>query len=338
MLLSEFDLPFDPSLIATEPVTPRDQARLLVVDRRGGSLRHRHVSELPQLLAPGDLLIVNDTKVFAARMIGTKRPGGGTVELLFIREVEPNLWDVMVKGAFRPGQIIDLEGNALAHVVERGTSCVVRIESVCPVRELLQRVGHVPLPPYIKRPPTPADRVWYQTMFAREEGAIAAPTAGLHFTPELIETLREKGIRLATVTLHVGTGTFRPVTAEQVEDHRMDSEVVEVSADTVGLIRKTKEAGGRVVAVGTTTVRALESAARQEDEVNPLQGQTDLFILPGYRFRVVDALMTNFHLPRTTLLMMVSALTGVDHLREVYREAIEARYRFYSDGDAMLIL
>lgn len=338
MLLSEFDFPFDPSLIATEPATPRDQARLLVVDRRGGPLGHRHVSELPQLLTPGDILVVNDTKVLPARMLGTKRPGGGTVELLLVREIELDLWEVLVKGAFRPGQMIDLEGNARAHVVERGASCVIRIESACPVRELLQRVGHMPLPPYIKRPSTTADRAWYQTMFAREEGAIAAPTAGLHFTPRLIETLRGKGIRLATITLHVGTGTFRPVVAEHVQDHRMDAEVMEVSTETVQMVRETKAAGGRVVAVGTTSARALESAAREHGELRPFQGNTDLFIVPGFTFRVADALMTNFHLPRTTLLMLVSALTGVDLLREAYREATQARYRFYSYGDAMLIM
>lgn len=338
MLLSEFDIPFDPSLIATEPVTPRDRARLLVVDRHGGPLRHQCVADLPQFLKPGDLLVVNDTRVLAARMMGRKRSGGGAVELLFVREIEPDLWEVLMKGTCRPGQIIDLEGNASAYVVERGASCVVRIESAVPVRELLRRVGRIPLPPYIKRQATAEDHTWYQTMFAREEGAIAAPTAGLHFTPRLIDTLRGKGIRLATITLHVGTGTFRPVTAEHVEDHRMDPEVVDVPTATVQTVRETKEAGGRVVAVGTTAVRALESAAREHGELRSFQGNTDMFIVPGYTFRVVDALMTNFHLPRTTLLMLVSALTGVELLREAYREAIQARYRFYSYGDAMLIL
>ncbi len=338
MLLSEFDFPFDPSLVATEPVIPRDHARLLVVDRHGGPVRHQRVADLPQLLKRGDLLVVNDTKVLAARMMGRKRPGGGVVELLFVREIKPDLWEVLMRGTCRPGQIIDLDGDARAHVVERGISCVVRIESACPVRELFQRAGHMPLPPYIKRSPTDADRLWYQTLFAREDGAIAAPTAGLHFTPRLIEALRGTGVQLATITLHVGLGTFKPVTAERIEEHRMDAEVVEVPAQTVHMIRETKAAGSRVVAVGTTTVRALESAAKEEGALRPFQGNTNLFVVPGYAFRVVDALMTNFHHPRTTLLMLVSALTGVERLREAYRTAIEARYRFYSYGDAMLIL
>lgn len=338
MRLADFDFPFDPSLIATEPVTPRDQARLLVIDRRDGTLRHQRVAELPRFLTPGDLLVVNDTQVMAARMMGRKRPGGGAVELLFVREIESDLWEALVKGRFRPGQIIDLDGGACAHVVERGASCLVRIESTCPVRELFQRAGHMPLPPYIKRPPTTSDRAWYQTMFAREEGAIAAPTAGLHFTPDLVERLRNNGIRLARITLHVGRGTFRPVTAEHIEQHRMEPEAVAVSAETVRMVEQAKATGGRVVAVGTTVVRALESTAGEGGKLTPFHGQTGLFIMPGYRFQAVDALLTNFHLPRTTLLMLVSALTGVERLREAYRAAIESRYRFYSYGDAMLIL
>jgi S-adenosylmethionine:tRNA ribosyltransferase-isomerase len=294
---------------------------------------------LPSLLEPGDLLVVNDTKVLPARLTGRKRPGGGKVEMVLVRELAGDKWEVLLKGRVAPGQVIDLENGVSASVVQQGASgTIVQIGSTRPVREVIREIGQMPLPPYIKRAPTAEDQEWYQTVFACAEGAIAAPTAGLHFTETLLTALRRRGIGIATVTLHVGPGTFRPVVTERIEDHVMMPERFEVSAETAGLVQRTRSAGRRIVAVGTTVVRTLEAAAEPGGIVQPKQGETGLFITPGYRFRVADALMTNFHLPRTTLLMLVSAFVGVEQLKEAYQTAIEGRYRFYSYGDAMLIL
>ena len=339
MQLSEFDFPFDPSLIATHPVLPRDRARLLVLQQLDRSLAHRRVDELPDLLQPGDLLVVNNTKVLAARVAGRKRPSGADVEILFVKDLGDAIWEVLIKGTFRPGQLIELAAGASASVVERGASrTTVRVESSILFPEWLRQHGRMPLPPYLKRAPSDQDREWYQTLFAQHEGAIAAPTAGLHFTPELLIRLQQRGVGLTTVTLHVGIGTFKPVTVGQIEDHRMGGEWVEVGAETVRVIEQVRAAGKRIVAVGTTVVRALETAARAEGWIHPYRGETDMFMTPGFRFKVVDALLTNFHLPRTTLLMLVSALAGTEFLRRAYTEAVRERYRFYSYGDAMLIL
>lgn len=339
MLLSDFDFPFDPALIADRPVEPRDQARLLVLSRPGGACFHRHVSDLPSLLSPGDLLVVNDTKVLAARLFGRKRPGGGKVDLLLIKELAQDRWEVLLKGKVSPGQIIEFEGGLSASVISQGSSgTVVHLTSERSVREAIGAIGVMPLPPYIKRLPREEDRHWYQTVFARVEGAVAAPTASLHFTQDLLAALRVRGVSLTTVTLHVGPGTFRPVQTERIEDHVMSPERIEVTAQAVAAVRLAKAAGGRVVAVGTTAVRALEAATDEQGGLQPTQGDTNLFVVPGYRFRTVDALMTNFHLPRTTLLMLVSAFAGRERLREAYEEAVKERYRFYSYGDAMLIL
>jgi S-adenosylmethionine:tRNA ribosyltransferase-isomerase len=339
MNLSEFDFPFDPTLIASEPVLPRHAARLLCLDRQSGVLSHRQVADLPDLLAPGDLLVVNDTKVLAARVSGRKQPAGTAVDVLFVKDLGDAVWEVMLKGHFRVGQTILFDGDASATVVQRdeaGTK--IRMASPVPVADFLRTHGRMPLPPYIKRSAQPEDQVWYQTCFADREGAIAAPTAGLHFTPELMARLRARGVETAAVTLHVGPGTFKPVVVERIEDHQMGEEWFEVSAQTVGAILKAKQSGGRVVAVGTTVVRALESAARRSGGLQAATGESRLFISPGFHFTVVDALMTNFHLPRTTLLMLVSALAGVEAMRNAYAEAVSRRYRFYSYGDAMLIL
>lgn len=339
MNLSEFDFPFDASLIASEPVLPRHEARLLCLDRAAHGLAHRRVADLPVLLAPGDLLVVNDTKVMAARLSGRKQPAGTVVEVLFVRDLGATVWEVLIKGRFHVGQRIEFGPDACATVVrrdERGTR--LKVESARPVVELLRAHGQMPLPPYIKRAAQPEDQVWYQTCYAHREGAIAAPTAGLHFTPELLAQLRARGIATSAVTLHVGPGTFKPVIVEQIEDHQMGEEWFEVGEQTVDAILETKRAGRRVVAVGTTAVRALESAALQHERLRPATGDSRLFITPGFQFKVVDALMTNFHLPRTTLLMLVSALAGVDAMRGAYAEAVKERYRFYSYGDAMLIL
>lgn len=339
MQLSEFDFPFDASLIATQPSLPRDRARLLVLQRVDRSLAHRRVDELPDLLHPGDLLVVNNTKVMAARVAGQKRPSGAEVEILFVKDLGDAVWEVLIKGTFRPGQILEMGAEAVAVVVERSAiRTTVRVESPIPVSEWLRQHGRMPLPPYMKRAPTDQDRAWYQTMFAEHEGAIAAPTAGLHFTPELLARLRQREVELRTVTLHVGVGTFKPVTVDQVEDHRMGVEWVEVGVETVCAIEQARATGRRIVAVGTTVVRALETAVRADGHIRPYQGETDIFMTPGFPFKVVDALLTNFHLPRTTLLMLVSALAGTEFLSQAYAEAVRQRYRFYSYGDAMLIL
>ena len=339
MQLSAFDFPFDASLIATQPSLPRDHARLLVLQRGDRSLVHRRVDELPELLHPGDLLVVNNTKVMAARVAGRKRSSGAEVEILFVKDLGDAIWEVLIKGTFRPGQILEMGAAAVAVVVERSAiRTTVRVESPIPVSEWLQQHGRMPLPPYMKRAPTDQDRAWYQTIFAQHEGAIAAPTAGLHFTSDLLARLRQRGVELRAVTLHVGVGTFKPVTVDQIDDHRMAAEWVEVGVETVRAIEQTRATGRRIVAVGTTVVRALETAARADGQIRPYQGETDLFMTPGFEFKVVDALLTNFHLPRTTLLMLVSALAGTEFLRQAYAEAVRQRYRFYSYGDAMLIL
>lgn len=339
MNLSEFDFPFDASLIASEPILPRHEARLLCLDSGSHRIAHRQVADLPALLEPGDLLVVNDTRVMAARLSGRKQPTGTSVEVLFVRDLGAAVWEVMIKGHFRVGQRIEFGPDACATVVQRDAEGTrLKVESALPVVELLRTNGRMPLPPYIKRSAKAEDHVWYQTCFADREGAIAAPTAGLHFTPALIEGLRVRGILTTAVTLHVGPGTFKPVVVDRIEDHRMGEEWFEVGAQAVQAILETKRAGRRVVAVGTTVVRALESAALQAGILQPAAGDSRLFIRPGFQFKVVDALMTNFHLPRTTLLMLVSALAGVEAVHAAYAEAVKERYRFYSYGDAMLIL
>lgn len=338
MRLSDLDFPFDPALIADRPLEPRDQARLLVVPRREGACAHRRVLDLPDLLDPGDLLVVNDTKVMPVRLAGRKAPGGGRAELVLCREVEPSLWEVLLKGTAPSGQVIELGHGATATVVERSvTRTLVRLSSPCPVRDLLEALGMMPLPPYIKRSPTAADRVWYQSLFARVDGAIAAPTASLHFTSSLLKALEARGIQTATVTLHVGPGTFRPIRAARVEEHVLGPERMEVPRATAEAIARARAGRRRVVAVGTTVVRALESSVDSTGAVQPRTGETDLYLVPGAPFRVVDALVTNFHHPRTTLLLLVVAFGGLERMRAAYQEAVDARYRLYSYGDAMLV-
>jgi S-adenosylmethionine:tRNA ribosyltransferase-isomerase len=339
MLLSEFDFPFDPNLVASQPVLPRDRARLLLLDRKTDQLVHHHVADLPQLLEPGDLLVVNDTKVLAARVSGTKASTGTPVEVLFVKDLGHDVWEIMVKGNYPVGQVIEFDGQSRATILRRdATGTQVRMAGPLSVAQLFQERGAMPLPPYIKRASTQEDHRWYQTLFAKPEGAIAAPTAGLHFTRELLNRLEAAAIEVAAVTLHVGPGTFKPVVTERIEDHQMGEEVFEISEETAKAIAQTKQAGRRVVAVGTTVVRALETVAKAKGFLVPMSGESRLFITPGFQFNVVDALMTNFHLPRTTLLMLVSAFAGVGPVRRAYEEAVRERYRFYSYGDAMLIL
>lgn len=338
MQRSDYDFPFDPALIAVQPIIPRDRARLLVLDRKTQQFAHRQVADLPELMNPGDLLVVNDTKVLAARVSGIKRPTGTPVEVLFVKDLGKGRWEIMVKGTFRIGQVIEFDRHSRATIVKRDASGTeVMVESPDSVTRLFETQGAMPLPPYIKRAATPDDRRWYQTVFAKHEGAIAAPTAGLHFTEELFRRLVASGVKVATVTLHVGPGTFKPVTTERIEDHQMGAEAFSISEETADAIRQTKRAGGRVMAVGTTVVRALETVMKEKGMMVPTSGESRLFVTPGFQFKTVDGLMTNFHLPRTTLLMLVSAFAGTELIRRAYEEAVKERYRFYSYGDAMLI-
>lgn len=339
MRLSDFDFPFDPGLIAERPVEPRDHARLLRLSRQDGTCTHHRVLDLPELLRDGDLLVLNDTRVIPARLSGRKVPSGGRVELLLVRDLGDGLWQAFAKGKLQSGQVVEITGGEWVTVVERSaTRTTVRFSHPPAVADLIRSTGQMPLPPYIKREPCESDREWYQTVFAKAEGAIAAPTAGLHFTPSLFRAIEARGARIATVTLHVGPGTFLPVTVDQVHEHRLEPEQVELSVETARAVNEARQRAGRVIAVGTTVVRTLEAAVDEDGAVSPMSGRTELFILPGYRFRAVDGLMTNFHLPRTTLLMLVSAFVGVERLRGAYEVAVRERYRFYSYGDAMLIL
>jgi S-adenosylmethionine:tRNA ribosyltransferase-isomerase len=328
VLTRDFDYELPEERIAQEPA-PRGESRLLVLDAEGQE-RHRQVRDLPTLLRPGDLLVLNDTRVIPARLYG--RRGEGKMEVLLVEKLGDREWEALVRPGrrARPGTEIVFEDLSAEVVDKREDRYRLRFSE--PVEPHLDRLGHIPLPPYIHRPDEAADRDRYQTVFARTPGAIAAPTAGLHFSEKLLEEIAAAGIAIARVTLHVGIGTFKPVSAERVEDHRMDRERYEVSEETAEAIRRTRESGGRIVAVGTTVVRTLESSAGMAGS-----GSTELFITPGFRFRVVDVLLTNFHLPRSTLLMLVSALAGRERVLAAYEEAIREGYRFYSYGDAMLV-
>jgi S-adenosylmethionine:tRNA ribosyltransferase-isomerase len=335
----DFDYNLPAASIAQE-AAPRGESRLLALDREGPE-RHARVGDLPRLLHPGDLLVLNDTRVIPARLFG-QSAGGGRMEILLVERRDEREWDALVKPGrrARPGTVIELEGLA-AEVIEKredGPSHQYRLRFTEPIEPHLDRLGHIPLPPYIHRPDTPEDRERYQTVFAREPGAVAAPTAGLHFTTRLLEEIAEAGVEIARVTLHVGLGTFKPVDAERVEEHRMESERYEIGEEAAAAIGRARSAGRRIVAVGTTVVRTLEGAAAAGDgEVRAGRDATRLFITPGFRFQVVDALLTNFHLPRSTLLMLVSAFAGRERVLAAYAEAIREGYRFYSYGDAMLV-
>ena len=338
MNLSDFHFPFDPTLVAKHPIHPRDHARLLVLNRHQGQIVDRQVKDLPEILQPGDLLVVNDTKVIPARLLGKKVPSGGRIEMLFVKAIDATHAEVLMNGRVGIGQRVEFQGAGQAQVVEKHPGRTV-IHWLGPdsLQAHLQQYGALPLPPYLKREPVVGDNEDYQTMFANVEGAVASPTASLHFTPSLIQALLDNGIGCATITLHVGPGTFQPVKSEVVEEHTMHAEWFEVSEHVVKQIQEVRQRGGRVVAVGTTVARSLESAAKAGREVRSGSGETQLFILPGYQFKVVDVLMTNFHFPETTLLMLVSAFAGVELIRDAYAHAMQERYRLYSYGDAMLI-
>ncbi len=333
----DFDYDLPPEYIAQTPAEPRDSARLMVLDRRSGAITHAVFRDLGRFLRPGDLLVVNRTRVIPARLYARKVPTGGKVELLLLRREGPGVWQALVRGR---GLRLQVENGPEAEIVAQLDGPLRRIRFASPLDETqLDTVGQVPLPPYIHHPLADPER--YQTVFAREPGSAAAPTAGLHFTPRLMEALRQQGITFAEVTLHVGLDTFAPVKEDDPTQHKIHTEWCRLPPETAERINATRAAGGRIIAVGTTTVRTLETAARYAPPgqiVAPFEGDTDLFILPGFTFRVVDALITNFHLPRSTLLMLVSAFAGRETILHAYEVAKQAGYRFFSFGDAMLIL
>lgn len=334
-----YDLPQE--LIAQDPLEDRSSSRLLVLDRETGEMEHRVFRDITEYLRPGDCLVVNNTKVIPARLLGVKEDTGAGIEILLLKRKADNVWETLVKPGkkARPGARIVfgdgiLKGEVL-EVVDEGNR-LIRFEYEGIFEEILDRLGQMPLPPYITHQLKDKNR--YQTVYAEHDGSAAAPTAGLHFTPELLEEIQAKGVRLAHVTLHVGLGTFRPVKVEDVSQHHMHSEYYVVEEEQARLINDTRAAGGRVICVGTTSCRTLESAADEDGILRAGSGWTDIFIYPGYRFKIMDALITNFHLPESTLLMLVSAFADKEKIMKAYEEAVRQRYRFFSFGDAMLIV
>ncbi len=338
MKVSDFHFELPESLIARYPLATRSASRLLCLDRETGEVAHCRFTDILHFLRPGDLLVFNDTRVIPARLFGVKATGG-KVEVLVERLTGERdaLVHMRASKALKPEQTVTLEDGSRILVTGReGDLYRIRLEGDDSLLAVLHRSGHMPLPPYMDRPDESLDQERYQTVYARKEGAVAAPTAGLHFDEELLSALKDRGVEQTFVTLHVGAGTFQPVRVESVAEHRMHSEYLEVSEEAVETVNRVRAAGGRVIAVGTTSVRALESAAA-DGELRPFQGETDIFIYPGYRFRCVDELITNFHLPESTLLMLVSALAGREQIMRAYRAAVDEAYRFFSYGDAMYI-
>lgn len=334
-----YDLPEE--LIAQEPVEPRDHSRLLVMDRADGSLADRHFYDLPDCVRSGDCLILNDSRVLPARLYGIREGTGAVVELLLLTPRGQDTWEVLAGPGRRakPGTCLLFgDGRLRAEVLEvlEGGNRLVHFSYEGHFYTLLEEIGQMPLPHYIKKQLVDKER--YQTVYAKEPGSAAAPTAGLHFTPELLARLREQGVGIGFVTLHVGLGTFRPVKVDDITDHKMHAEHYELPVETADLINRTRAGGGRVIAVGTTSCRTLESVGLTDGRVQPAEGWTDIFIYPGYRFQVLDGLLTNFHLPESTLIMLVSAFAGYTPTMAAYRHAVEERYRFFSFGDAMLIV
>nr|WP_325239927.1 tRNA preQ1(34) S-adenosylmethionine ribosyltransferase-isomerase QueA [uncultured Oscillibacter sp.] len=340
MKTSDFSYELPPELIAQTPIERRDGSRLMTLDRRTGETGHRRFYDLPSLLRPGDCLIMNDSRVLPARLLGQRLPGGGACEVLLLTDRGDNIWECLV----RPGRKLRTgarmtfgDGSLTAEVTgeEAEGNRLVRFRYEGIFLEVLERLGKMPLPPYIKA--ELQDRERYQTVYSRYNGSAAAPTAGLHFTPELLEAIAAKGVGIGYVTLHVGLGTFRPVKEENITDHAMHSEYCILSQETAELINRTRAAGGRCVCVGTTSCRTLESWAGEDGHMEPRSGWTNIYIYPGYRFKVMDGLVTNFHLPESTLIMLVSAFAGREAVLSAYEEAVRERYRFFSFGDAMFI-
>ncbi|MDN5293427.1 MAG: S-adenosylmethionine:tRNA ribosyltransferase-isomerase [Eubacteriales bacterium] len=341
MRVDDFDYHLPEELIAQEPLPERDSSRLMVVHRQSGLIEHRQFRQIVDYLRPGDVLVLNETRVLPARLLGKREDTGGKVEVLLLHPRGNDRWEVLVRPGkkVKPGTTVVFGGGLLRARVEETTPVggrVVQFEYEGNWEQLLPKIGEVPLPPYIKKKLPDPER--YQTVYGRVEGSAAAPTAGLHFTPALLHKIRQQGIIITSLILHVGLGTFRPVKVERVEDHRMHAEYYEIPPETAAIVNQARREGRRVIAVGTTCVRALETAAGEKGEITPGKGWTDIFIYPGYKFRAIDALVTNFHLPRSTLLMLVAAFAGYELIMEAYRQAVAERYRFFSFGDAMLIL
>ncbi len=341
MKTSDFYYELPKELIAQDPLEDRSSSRLMHLDRNTGAVEHRHFRDIREYLKPGDCLVINDTKVIPARLYGRKEGTDALIEILLLKRKENDVWETLVKPGkkCRPGAEISFgEGilkGKIIEVVEEGNR-LIQFEYEGIFEEILDRLGEMPLPPYITHKLKDKNR--YQTVYAKHEGSAAAPTAGLHFTEELLEEIQNMGVRIAHVTLHVGLGTFRPVKVEEVTEHHMHSEFYVVEEEQAALINQTRKQGGRVIAVGTTSCRTLESAASEDGTLKAGSGWTDIFIYPGYRFKILDGLITNFHLPESTLIMLVSAFAGKEHVLAAYEEAVREKYRFFSFGDAMLIL
>ena len=339
MLLSDFDYNLPEELIAQTPCQQRDHSRLMVLNRKDKSISHKHFYDLKQYLKKGDTLVFNDTKVIPARLIGHRAKTGGKVEVFLLRRTEGNRWETLVKPGKKAqiGNIIEFSDELSCEVVDHtdfgGRIVEFKFDGI--FEEILDRLGETPLPPYIHE--KLADKNRYQTVYARENGSAAAPTAGLHFTKELLEEIKAMGVNLAFVTLHVGLGTFRPVNVDNIEDHIMHKEFYHIEKEAADIINNTKKNGRRVIAVGTTSIRTLESAAKEDGTIEPIADETGIFIYPGYKFKIVDAIVTNFHLPKSTLIMLISAFAGREYVLSAYEEAVREKYRFFSFGDAMFI-
>ena len=339
MQLTDFDYHLPEELIAQTPVEPRNSSRLMVLDPIDRTIEHRHFYDLQEYLEPGDTLIMNDTRVMPARLLGWRDGTGGRVEVFLLRRIDGDTWETLVKPGrkARPGQVVRFSDELACTIAETTDfgGRIVRFSYEGIFEEILDRLGETPLPPYIHEKLKDKER--YQTVYSREQGSAAAPTAGLHFTTEQLQELKDHGVNLGFVTLHVGLGTFRPVNVENIEEHVMHKEYYSISQETADLILATKAAGRRVIAVGTTSIRTLESAADGVGQIQGKSGWTGIFIYPGYKFKLVDGIVTNFHLPKSTLIMLISAFAGREFVLEAYKKAVEDKYRFFSFGDAMLI-
>lgn len=339
MQTASFDYELPPERIAQRPADPRDSSRLLILDRKQGSISHKHFYQLPDFLEPSDALVLNETQVIPARLRGKKTPSGGKAEILLLKRLDSMTWEALVGGkGLRPGLTISINDELQAMIIQDIGGSRRIVEFSTPITPRLERMGEMPLPPYIHTPLKKSDE--YQTIFARVAGSVAAPTAGLHFTPQVLQRVERSGVKIVKLILHIGLDTFAPVKEETAERHEIHSEWCQITERNAAILNQTRANGGRIIAVGTTTVRALETAARSSattPELSAFEGATDLFILPGFQFMATDAMLTNFHLPRSTLLMMVSAFVGRERLLSAYQTAIEQGYRFYSFGDAMFI-
>ncbi|HHY41974.1 MAG TPA: tRNA preQ1(34) S-adenosylmethionine ribosyltransferase-isomerase QueA [Thermoanaerobacterales bacterium] len=341
MKLEEFDFYLPEELIAQEPIEDRSKSRLLVLNKTSGEIEHRIFEDVIYYLRPGDCLVLNNTKVIPARLIGRRKNTHGKIEMVLLKPVDVDIWEVLVKPGRRAHigeEIVFGDGQLVAKVIDITDfgGRIVEFFHERPFQEVLHELGEMPTPPYIKKKLQDENR--YQTVYAVKPGSAAAPTAGLHFTQELLEKIRQKGVSIAFITLHVGLGTFRPVTVENIQEHKMHAEYYEISHEAADLINSTKQVGGKVIAVGTTSTRTLETVADVNGIIKPGSGWTDIFIYPGYKFKAVDALITNFHLPKSTLIMLVCAFAGKEKVFRAYKEAVNEKYRFFSFGDSMLIM